>query len=288
MTTQELLKKVRKIELKTRGLSFQVFSGAYKTTFKGRGMSFSEVRTYQYGDDVRNIDWNVTARSNEPHVKVFEEERELTFMLLLDVSGSSLFGTVPSTKRDLAAEIAATLAFSAISNNDKVGAIFFSDKIEKYLPPQKGANHILRIIRELLYLRPRSKGSALAPALQYLVGLVKRRCTAFILSDFMMQGYESALKLAAQKHDIAGIHLYDRRELELPNVGLIPVQDAETGDVRWVDTNSERIRDSYRDWYDGNYTYFRRNFLQYGADILSVATDEGYVSALTKFFKERK
>jgi len=287
MTTQELIRKVKRIELKTKGLSYQVFSGTYRTTFKGRGMSFSEVRQYQYGDDVRTIDWNVTARSNEPHVKVFEEERELTFMLLLDISGSSFFGTQDISKREFMAEIAASLAFSAHMNNDKVGAIFFSDKIEKFLPPKKGKDHILHIIRDLLVLQPSNKGSQLSSAFKYLVNIVKKRCTSFVLSDFMMQGYETDLKVAAQRHDIVGMHMYDPMETKLEKMGLIPVVDSETGGMRWVDTDNPEVRNNYAKWYQTNFNYFRQKFHQYGADTLSLATNQPYWANLIQFFKQR-
>jgi uncharacterized protein (DUF58 family) len=288
MKINELLKKVRKIELKTRGLSNQVFSGTYKTRFKGRGMSFSEVRQYQYGDDVRNIDWNVTARTNEPYVKVFEEERELTFMLLIDISGSSFFGTTHQNKMEFATEIAATLAFSANANNDKVGAIFFSDKVEKFIPPKKGKPHILRILRDMLYAKPQQATTNLNEPLKYLTNIVSKRCTAFILSDFMCQGYDNGIKLAANRHDTVGIHLYDPIEADMPNVGLLPVIDAETGSSRWIDTASPAVRDNYNNWYQNNLTYFKQSFLRNGADVVSIATNESYISALIKFFKERQ
>ena len=287
LTVKEILRKVRKIELKTKGLSSMVFSGTYKTNFKGRGMSFSEVREYQYGDDVRSIDWNVTARTNEPHVKVFEEERELTFMLLIDVSGSSFFGANVQPKNEFIAEIAATIAFSAVSNNDKVGVIFFSDSIEKYLPPKKGQNHILRIIRELLFIQPKHKGTNIGHALKYLTNLVKRRCTAFLISDFMSKDYEGALKVAASRHDVIGVHVYDKRETEMPNVGLMPVVDTETGRVQWVDTGSAKVRDTYKERFIDNMRYFGDAFSKMGADTMSIATHESYIKAMQKFFKER-
>jgi len=287
LTIREILKKVRKIELKTKGLSSMEFSGSYKTTFKGRGMSFSEVREYQYGDDVRNIDWNVTARSGSPHVKVFEEEREQTFMLLIDVSGSAYFGANVQTKNEFMAEVAATLAFSAVSNNDKVGIIFFSDHIEKYLAPKKGQNHILRIIRELLFLKPKSNGTNIGQALKYLTNLVKRRCTAFLLSDFMSKDYEDSLKVAASRHDIVGIHIYDIRETELPDVGLLPVVDAEGGTMQWVDTGSAIVRENYKNRFLENLKYFDDTFSRMGADTMSMATHDSYAKVLRKFFKER-
>ncbi|MGH1335644.1 MAG: DUF58 domain-containing protein [Aureispira sp.] len=288
MTITELLKKVRKIELKTRGLSNQVFSGNYKTRFKGRGMSFSEVRPYQYGDDVRNIDWNVTARTNEPHVKVFEEERELTFMLLIDISGSAYFGSSQHYKLETATEIAATLAFSASVNNDKVGAIFFSDKVEKFVPPKKGKPHILRILRDMLHLEPQQVTTNLNEPLKYLTNIINKRCTAFILSDFMTQDYEKAIRLAANRHDVIGLHLYDPLEERLPNVGLLPVLDAETGRTRWVDTSSSALRQAYEEHYQANLQYFKTTFLRNNADVLSINTEQAYLTPLIKFFKERR
>jgi len=287
LSIKEILRKVRKIELKTKGLSSMEFSGSYKTSFKGRGMSFSEVRLYQYGDDVRNIDWNVTARTGEPHIKIFEEEREQIFMLLIDISGSSYFGANAQAKNEYIAEIASTLAFSAISNNDKVGVIFFSDRIERYLAPKKGHNHILRIIRDLLFLKPKSKGTDIGLSLKSLNNLIRRRCTAFLISDFMNNGYEKALKVASSRHDIVGMHVYDIRETEMPNIGLLPVVDAEGGKMMWVDTSSQLVRDNYRDKYLENLQYFNSSFSKVGADILSLGTHESYVNALRKFFKER-
>ncbi len=287
MTTKELLAKVRKIEIRAKGLSNQVFSGAYKTRFKGRGMSFSEVRKYQYGDDVRNIDWNVTARTNEPHIKVFEEERELTFMLLIDVSGSSYFGSSQQSKHEIGVEIAATLAFSATVNNDKVGAIFYSNKVEKFIAPKKGKPHIMRILQQLIHFKPQSVETNLTPALKYLTGIIKKRCTAFVLSDFMMQDYENSLKLTAKRHDTIGIHLYDPLEVEMPKVGLLPVIDAETGQTRWIDTSSKQTRENYHNWYTGNLQYFKKTFLKNGADVLSIGTHQPYMLPLIKFFKER-
>ena len=288
LTIKDILGKVRKIELKTKGLSSMEFSGSYKTAFKGRGMSFSEVRVYQYGDDVRNIDWNVTARTGEPHIKVFDEEREQTFMLMIDVSGSAFFGTNVQTKNEFIAEVAATLAFSAISNNDKVGVIFFSNKIEKYLAPKKGHNHILRIIRDLLFLQPKEKGTDIGLALKYLTNLIKRRCTTFILSDFMNRDYENSLKVAANRHDIVGIHIYDIRETELPDVGLLPVVDAEGGSLKWVDTGSAAVRENYKRRFEENLTFFTNTFNKMGADTLSMATGDSYAKALRQFFKERR
>jgi uncharacterized protein (DUF58 family) len=287
LSIKEILRKVRKIELKTKGLSSMEFSGSFKTNFKGRGMSFSEVRLYQYGDDVRNIDWNVTARTGDPHVKIFEEEREQTFMLLIDISGSSFFGANAQAKNEFIAELAATLAFSANSNNDKIGVIFFSDRIERYLAPKKGQNHILRIIRDLLYLKPKSKGTDIGQSLKYLNNLVKRRCTAFLISDYMNKGYDTALKVASSRHDIIGIHIFDERETEMPNIGLLPVVDAEGGKMIWVDTGSEKVRENYRNKYLSNLKYFKDAFSKVGADTMSLGTHESYVNALRSFFKER-
>ena len=265
METSELLKKVRKIEIKTRGLSKQIFSGEYHSTFKGRGMSFSEARDYQFGDDVRNIDWNVTARTGDPHVKIFEEERELTVMLLIDVSQSSYFGTVNQFKQGIITEIAAVLSFSAIQNNDKVGVLFFSDQIEKFIPPKKGKPHILRIIRELINFQPEGKGTNLALALEYFNNLVKKRSICFILSDFMTMGYENPLRIAGRRHDIIGVHLFDPKEQEIPNVGLIRALDAETGELVWLDTGSKAVRTHYRNRFDENFEYnFSLTWLRIG------------------------
>ena len=287
METTELLKRVRRIEIKTKGLSKQIFSGEYHSAFKGRGMSFSEVRNYQYGDDVRNIDWNVTARSGEPYVKVFEEERELTVMLLVDISKSSFFGTVKQPKNELITEICAVLAFSAVNNNDKVGLLLFSDRVEKFLPPKKGRGHILRIIRELLDTRPQGSGTDIGMALDYFTNMVKKRSICFLVSDYLADGYERSLRLAARRHDLVGLHLYDPRERELPPVGLLRARDAESGAVHWIDTDSKRVRDRYADWYRQNMEYFRTAFKQSGADTLSVETTEDYVKSLLRFFKGR-
>lgn len=287
METSELLKKVRKIEIKTKGLSKHIFSGEYHSAFKGRGMSFSEVRDYQYGDDVRNIDWNVTARTGDPHVKVFEEERELTVMLLVDISQSSFFGTVNQLKSGIITEICALLAFSAINNSDKVGVIFFSSKVEKFIPPKKGRQHILRIIRELLDFEPEEQGTHIGQALEYFNNVVKKRSICFILSDFISTPFESPLQIAARRHDIVGIHVHDRREQEIPNVGLIRAVDAETGVTRWLDTSSKKVRSDYADWYQQHYQYFRSIFLKSGADAVSIKTDESYVNALLQFFQKR-
>lgn len=287
METSELLKKVRKIEIKTKGLSKHIFSGEYHSAFKGRGMSFSEVRDYQYGDDVRNIDWNVTARTGDPHVKVFEEERELTVMLLVDISQSSFFGTVNQLKSGVITEICALLAFSAINNNDKVGVLFFSSKVEKYIPPKKGKQHILRIIRELLNFEPSEHGTDLGTALEYFTNVVKKRSICFILSDFISSPYEGPLRIAARRHDMVGIHVIDRREQEIPNVGLIRALDAETGQTRWLDTSSRKVRDDYAAWYQEHYNYFKTIFAKSGADAVRILTDESYVNILLKFFKKR-
>ena len=250
METNELLKRVRQIEIKTRGLSSNIFAGQYHSAFKGRGMAFSEVREYQYGDDVRDIDWNVTARFHKPYVKVFEEERELTVMLLVDVSGSLDFGTVKQMKRDMVTEIAATLAFSAIQNNDKIGVIFFSDQIEKFIPPKKGRKHILYIIRELLDFQPQSRKTNMKVAIEYLTNVIKKRCTAFILSDFIVQNdFRNALTIANRKHDVAAIQVYDHRIEELPDVGLMKVRDAETGHVQYIDTSSKALRKVHHEWW---------------------------------------
>ena len=287
METSELLKKVRKIEIKTKGLSKHLFSGEYHSAFKGRGMSFSEVRNYHYGDDVRNIDWNVTARTGDPHVKIFEEERELTVMLLIDMSRSSFFGTVNQLKKEIMTEICAVLAFSAINNNDKVGVIFFSDKVEKFIPPKKGRQHILFIIRELIDFEPKGVGTNIGTTLEYFNNVVKKKSICFILSDFLTSGYQDALRVAARRHDIVGIHLFDPREEALPNVGLIRAMDAETGVMRWLDTASASVRQQYAKWFINNFQYFRSTFLKSGADQVSIRTDESYVNALLKFFQKR-
>ncbi|MEZ4987388.1 MAG: DUF58 domain-containing protein [Saprospiraceae bacterium] len=287
METSELLKKVRKIEIKSKGLSKHLFSGEYHSAFKGRGMSFSEVRSYQYGDDVRNIDWNVTARTNEPHVKIFEEERELTVMLLIDISRSSFFGTTPQMKNEYITEISAVLSFSAINNNDKVGVVFFSDRIEKFIPPKKGKTHILHIIRELIELKPQGRGTDIGAALEYFNHIVKKKSICFLFSDFMAQEYETALKIAARRHDLIGVHVFDPRESSLPDVGLIRAEDAETGQIRWIDTSSKKVRQDYHEWFSANVRYFREQFTRSGGDILSIATTDSYVNALHQFFKKR-
>lgn len=288
METSELLKKVRQIEIKTRGLSNNIFAGQYHSAFKGRGMAFSEVREYQFGDDTRDIDWKVTARYVRPYVKVFEEERELTVMLLIDVSGSKDFGTVSQMKRDVTTEIAATLAFSAIQNNDKIGVVFFSDKIEKFIPPQKGRRHILYIIRELIDFRPDDRQTDINQALKYLTNAIKKRCTAFLLSDFIDRGnYHDALTIANRKHDIVAIQVYDRRETELPAVGLMKVRDAETGQERWIDSSSKRVREAYRTWWDKRQAEMNAAFQKSRIDAVSIRTEDDYVKALLALFDKR-
>lgn len=286
--TSELLKKVRKIEIKTRGLSQNIFAGQYHSAFKGRGMAFAEVREYQFGDDVRDIDWNVTARFQHPYVKVFEEERELTVMLLIDVSGSLNFGTARQLKSDMATEIAATLAFSAIQNNDKIGVIFFSDRIEKYIPPQKGRKHILYIIREMLDFHPQSQKTDVGMALEYLTRVMKRRCTAFVLSDYYTRAdFSTVLQIANRKHDVAAIQVYDKRAKELPDVGLIKVRDAETGHDIYIDTSSKKLRQAHtRYWMEREET-LRQTFAKSNVDWVSVATDEDYVKQMMLLFASR-
>jgi len=288
VTAKEIFKKVRKIEIKTRGLSRQVFSGQYHSVFKGRGMAFSEVREYQYGDDVRAIDWNVTARFNKPYIKIFEEERELTVMLLIDVSGSNSFGTNTNYKLDVITEIAAVLAFSAIQNNDKVGVIFFSDKIEKFIPPKKGSSHILRIIRELVDFKADNTGTNISEALKYLTNAIKKRCTAFLISDFMDDNYSDALKIAGNKHDLMAIRVSDQREVEIPNVGLLQLKDAETGEMRWVDTSSREVRRYFAEKAQRFTLYVRDVVKKSGIDLAEIATGEDYVIPLMKMFKKRE
>ena len=288
METSEIIKKVRKIEIKTRGLSSNIFAGQYHSAFKGRGMAFSEVREYQYGDDVRDIDWNVTARFNKPYVKVFEEEREMTVMLLIDVSGSLDFGTQKQLKRDMVTEIAATLAFSAIQNNDKIGVVFFSDKIEKYIPPKKGRKHILYIIREMLDFHAESRRTNVAQAIEFLTGVSKRRCTAFLLSDFFdRQDFLQQLTIANRKHDVVAIQVYDKRACELPDVGLMKVVDSETGYEQYVDTGSKKLRESYRRYWQKQQTDLKETFSKSNVDSVSIATDEDYVKSLMGLFKQR-
>lgn len=287
MDTKELLKKVRKIEIKTRRLSDHIFGGEYHSTFKGRGMTFSEVRQYQFGDDVRNIDWNVTARYSEPFVKVFEEERELTMMLVVDVSGSGLFGTRTSFKRDLITEIAATLAFSATQNNDKIGLILFSDRIEKYIPPKKGRSHVLRIIRELLEYEPDSQKTDISQALSYLSRVMKKKAIVFVLSDFIAEDYQRTLKITSGRHDVTGIRVYDEREANIPNLGVVNMRDEETGETVLVDTSSKKVRNNYAKFYREKVDYFQESFRKSGAGNLSTRVDESYVKKLLGYFKMR-
>ena len=288
METSELLKKVRRIEIKTRGLSRNIFAGQYHSAFKGRGMAFSEVREYQYGDDIRDIDWNVTARYVRPYVKVFEEERELTVMLLIDVSGSRDFGSVNVMKKEVITVIAATLAFSAIQNNDKIGVVFFSDKIEKFIPPQKGKKHILYVIRELIDFQPDKKQTNIAQALKYLTNAIKKRCTAFLISDFIdKDGFKDALTIANRKHDVVAIQVYDRRETELPAVGLMKIKDAETGQERWIDRSSARVRAAYKEWWDRRQAAMSDSFKKCRVDSVSVRTEDDYVKALIALFDKR-
>ena len=287
MNTKELLKKVRKIEIKTRRLSDHVFGGEYHSTFKGRGMTFSEVRQYQFGDDVRSIDWNVTARYNEPFVKVFEEERELTLMLVADISGSEFFGTDSQFKNEIITEIAETLAFSALQNNDKIGLILFSDEIELFIPPKKGKSHVLRIIRELLEFQPSSKKTNLSQALKYLTNVMKKKAIVFVLSDFIADEYKDTLKIVAKKHDVTGIRVYDKREEEIPNLGMVQMQDAETGELLLVNTNSKAVRNNYFIYYKERVAYFQDAFTKSGAGALSCRVDESYVKKLLGYFKHR-
>ena len=288
METSELIKKVRRIEIKTRGLSHNIFAGQYHSAFKGRGMSFSEVREYQYGDDVRDIDWNVTARFNKPFIKVFEEERELTVMLLVDLSESLDFGTSTRTKREMLAEIAATIAFAAIQNNDKIGVIFFTDRIEKFIPPQKGRKHILYIIRELLNIEPQSKSTDIKVPLEFLTNALKKKCTAFLLSDFICTGdYSSALTIANRKHDLVAIQVYDRRLAELPDIGLVKVRDAESGGEVYIDTSSRRVRDAQRNWWSTQSNALKERLQRNRVDSVSVRTDQDYVKALLALFAQR-
>ena len=288
MDTSELLKKVRKIEIKTRGLSQNIFAGQYHSAFKGRGMAFSEVREYQYGDDVRDIDWNVTARFDKPFVKVFEEERELTVILLVDVSGSLDFGTISQTKRQMVTEIAATLAFSAIQNNDKIGVIFFSDKVEKFIPPKKGRKHILLIIRELLNFQPESNKTDIGQAVEFMTNAIKKHCTVFLLSDFYnAKDFQQELTIANRRHDVVAIQVYDQRMTELPNVGLIRLVDAETGEELWVDTASAAVRRAHREWWVQHQGKLNTMLTKSNVDNVSVRTDEDYVKSLMNLFRRR-
>lgn len=287
MDTKELLKKVRKIEIKTRRLSDHIFGGEYHSTFKGRGMTFSEVRQYQFGDDVRNIDWNVTARYNEPFVKVFEEERELTMMLMADVSGSKLFGTKNQFKDEIVTEIAATLAFSATQNNDKIGLILFSDEIELYIPPKKGRSHVLRIIRELLEFQPKSKKTNIGEAFKFLSNVMKKKAIVFILSDFIADDYKHNLKISAGKHDITGIRIYDKQEASIPNIGMVQMEDEESGELLLVNTASKKVRINYEKFYRERVDYFKDSFTKSGAGSIDCRVDESYVKKLLGYFKRR-
>ena len=288
METSELLKKVRRIEIKTRGLSRNIFAGQYHSAFKGRGMAFSEVREYQYGDDIRDIDWNVTARYVRPYIKVFEEERELTVMLLIDVSGSRDFGSVNVMKKEVITEIAATLAFSAIQNNDKIGVVFFSDKIEKFIPPQKGKKHILYIIRELIDFKPQDTKTDIGQVLKFLTNAIKKRCTTFLISDFIdKEGFKDALTIANRKHDVVAIQVYDRCETELPSVGLMKIKDAETGAERWIDSSSARVREAYKEWWNRRQAAMNDSFKKCRVDSVSIRTEDDYVKALIALFDKR-
>ncbi|GAA4110518.1 DUF58 domain-containing protein [Aquimarina addita] len=287
MDTKELLKKVRKIEIKTRRLSDHIFGGEYHSTFKGRGMTFSEVRQYQFGDDVRSIDWNVTARYNEPYVKVFEEERELTMMLMVDVSGSQLFGTKQKFKKEIITEIAATLAFSATQNNDKIGLILFTDQIELFIPPKKGRSHVLRIIRELLEHEPKSKLTNITEALKFMSNVMKKKAIVFILSDFITEDYQQTLKIVGGRHDVTGIRIYDQREEEIPNLGIVQMEDEETGELLLVNTGSKKTRINYAAYYKERVAYFSDSFNRSGSGTLSSRVDESYVKKLLGYFKRR-
>ncbi len=293
LSANDLLKKVRKIEIKTRALSHQIFAGEYHSAFKGRGMAFSEVREYQYGDDVRNMDWNVTARLRSPYVKVFEEERELTVVLLVDVSRSRLFGTVGSSRKDMLAEIAAVLSFSAIINNDKVGALFFSEKVEKFIPPKKGRSHLLHIIREIIEFEPTTDGTDISEALRYLTNAIKKKCTAFVLSDMLdvnsdgSPKYEEALKVAVNRHDLSVIEVYDPRERNIPDVGLIHIKDSETGQAAWVNTSDRKMRLAYEEWFRNVEQTSSRLFMKYNVDKVSIALGDDYVKGLMTLFKNR-
>jgi len=289
METSELLKRVRKIEIKTRGLSRNIFAGEYHSAFKGRGMAFSEVREYQFGDDIRNIDWNVTARYNKPFVKIYEEERELTVMLLIDVSGSREFGSMDKLKKNIVTEIAAVLAFSAIQNNDKIGVIFFSDRIEKFIPPKKGRSHILRIISELIDFEPQARGTDISGAIRYFTNAIKKRCTAFVISDFIQteDNLENALSIANNRHDVVALRIYDERETELPNIGMIKLKDAETGNYTWVDSSDRVARSIYRNWWIDLSARLDYSFKRSRVDYVSISTNHDYVKSLITLFKKR-
>lgn len=292
-SASDLLKKVRKIEIRTKALSHQIFAGEYHSAFKGRGMAFSEVRKYQFGDDVRNMDWNVTARLREPYVKVFEEERELTVVLLIDISRSGLFGTKQMTKRDMIAEIAAVLSFSALINNDKVGALFFSDRVEKFIPPKKGRSHLLHIIREILEYEPQNNGTDISEALRYLTNALKKKCTAFVLSDMLdvdeegAPNYEDAIKVAGGRHDLSVLRVYDPGERRLPNLGLVHVKDSETGKSSWINTSSAKMRNAHAQWYDNVFSISKKLFNTYKIGNIDIATDSDYVKGLMAFFRSR-
>lgn len=287
MDTKELLKKVRKIEIKTRRLSDHIFGGEYHSTFKGRGMTFSEVRQYQFGDDVRNIDWNVTARYNEPFVKVFEEERELTMMLMVDVSGSELFGTAKQFKKEVITEISATLAFSALQNNDKVGLILFSDEVELFIPPKKGKSHVLRIIRELLEFTPKSSETNVTEALKFLTNVMKKKAIVFLLSDFIVDDYDATLRIVGNKHDVTGIRVYDEKEQAMPNIGMVQMLDAETGLLELVNTRSKKVRNAYGQFHQEKVDYFSNAFAKSGSGAIHCRVDESYVKKLLGYFKRR-
>ncbi|MGQ8335490.1 DUF58 domain-containing protein [Sunxiuqinia sp. A32] len=289
MEHTDLLKKVRKIEIKTRGLSRNIFAGEYHSAFKGRGMAFSEVREYQFGDDVRSIDWNVTARYNKPYIKIFEEERELTVMLLIDVSGSRDFGSFNKFKKNVITEISAILSFSAIQNNDKIGVIFFSEKIEKFIPPKKGKSHILHIIRELIDFEPDNKGTNITEAIRYMTNAIKKRCTSFIISDFIQneEDFEKSLTIANNKHDVVALRIYDKRETKLPPIGMIKLKDAESGEYVWVDTSSKKVRDTYENWWKQSNAKLDYIFKKSGVDYTDINTNDDYVKALVTLFKKR-
>lgn len=287
MDTSELLKRVRKVEIKTRSLSKNIFSGEYHSAFKGRGMSFSEVRSYHYGDEVRDIDWNVTARTGEPHIKVFEEERELTIMLLVDVSPSVFFGTGEQWKNQWIAELCAVIGFSALQNNDKVGLILFSDKVEMYIPPKKGRQHLLRIIRELLYFEPQGKTTDINVALEYVTNVIKKKCIAFVMSDFISKNFESSLRLASRRHDVIGMHVHDPAESMLPNAGLVRMKDAETGKIKMVDTSDPVVRHAFAVAYADRLLSFKDQFKRNQSDIITLTTDQSYIQDLHRFFKQR-
>jgi len=288
LETSELLKKVRKIEIKSRGLTNHIFSGHYHSAFKGKGMTFSEVREYQYGDDVRSIDWNVTARLNHPYVKIFEEEREMTVMLLIDVSGSNKFGTQKQFKEELITEIAAVLSFSAIQNNDKVGVIFFSDKVEKFIPPKKGSSHILRIIRELINFTPSNNETNIAEALRYFTNIIKKKCTAFLISDFMDDKFEDAIKITSKKHDLVAIRVYDELETQLPDIGIVKLKNAENGNTLWIDSSDIQVRKNYQIWWRQHEKFLNDTFLKSGTDEVKINTNQDYVKPLMSLFKKRE